>query len=317
MSAGELRLFGLLQTLAPKETIPEAAHRDLLGLARQFLFAGGLPAAMEVLAQRRPMSDCVEAKRAIQAALWDDLGRHTGRLDRARVNRVLAHLPAQVGTKLKYSALDPNGRPRDVKPVLEALVRARIARRVPYAACGSLPLAATASPKHFKLLYLDVGLLAAGRAVRHEDLEGAQDLLGGAQGALCRQFAGQHLLYAQPPTLAPELYGWERQARTSLAEVDFVIAAGEAIVPVHVRAGKAGLLRSLHRFVHELRPPLAVRLDAAPPSLEAVEVRLPEGPVVAYPLLSLPFYMAGQVHRMCREWLASDTARGFQRRAVR
>jgi uncharacterized protein len=317
LPAGESRLFGLLQTLPPGETFPDATHQQLMALARQFLYAGGMPAVMAVLAERRSLHDCADAKRAVQVALWEDLGRHTGRLDPARVNRVLARLPAQVGTKLKYAALDPGARAREIKPVLDALCRARVTRRVPYSTCTGLPLASTASSKHFKLLHLDVGLLASARGLDPADIEGAPDILELADGALCRQFVGQHLLHAGSPMTVPELHGWERQARTSLAEVDYVIAVDSAILPVHVRAGKAGTLRSLHRFVHERRPPLAVRLHAAPPALDSVDVRLPDGSVVSYPLLSLPFYMAGQVHRMCREWLVSDTARGSLRRAVR
>jgi predicted AAA+ superfamily ATPase len=315
--AGESRLFGLLQTLPIGESFPDATHQKLMGLAQQFLFSGGMPAVLAALVEKKSVRDCVEAKRAVQAALWDELGRRTGRLDPARVNRVLARLPAQVGAKLKYAALDPGARARDVKPVLDALCFARIARRVPYTACTGPTLASTASQKHFKLLYLDVGLLAGARGLDPADLEGTEDILAVADGGLCRQFAGQHLLHAQPPRVLPELHTWEREARTSMAEVDFVIGVDESVIPVHVRAGKPGTLRSLHRFAHERRPPLAVRLDAAPPSLGSTDVRLPEGPAVSCPLLSLPFYMAGQVHRLCREWLASDAARGPSRRAVR
>jgi hypothetical protein len=137
------------------------------------------------------------------------------------------------------------------------------------------------------------------------DIEEARDLLAVAGGALCNQFVGQHLLPSRAPVHEPELRCWGREARTSLAEIDYILAEGDHIIPVAIRVGKTGTLRALHRFVHERKPPLGVRLHTGRPALEEVDARLPGGQVVTYPLLSLPFYMAGHVRRLYREWLAS------------
>ena len=65
-------------------------------------------------------------------------------------------------------------------------------------------------------------------------------------------------------------------------------------MPVEVKAGRAGALRSLHQFVAEKHPPVAVRFDALTPSVQnvATEVTSNGQPQrIRYRLLSLPLYL--------------------------
>ena len=117
-------------------------------------------------------------------------------------------------------------------------------------------------------------------------------------GAVCEQFVGQHLLFSREFYREPELHYWVREKKTSSAEVDYVIAMGSSVVPMEVKAGKGGTLKSLHLFLRERRRSLGVRLNAEPPSLLDLETALSHGPNVSYRLLSLPLYLAGQVRRL-------------------
>ena len=63
------------------------------------------------------------------------------------------------------------------------------------------------------------------------------------------------------------------------------------IVPIEVKAGAKGSLRSLHQFVAEKGVSVAVRFDAALPSAHTVTARVRRGGLpaeVTYRLLSLP-----------------------------
>ena len=74
-------------------------------------------------------------------------------------------------------------------------------------------------------------------------------------------------------------------------EVDYVIQQGANILPVEVKSGVAGSLKSLHQFVHDRQLPIAVRCDANPPSLSHVDVKTTTGEDTSYRLLSIPYYM--------------------------
>ena len=87
----------------------------------------------------------------------------------------------------------------------------------------------------------------------------------------------------------------------SSAEVDYVIAVGGKVVPVEVKAGRTGSLKSLHVFLREKGQDFGLRFNSDVPSLLDAETSLADGKNRPFRLLSLPLYMAGQALRLCRE----------------
>jgi len=51
--------------------------------------------------------------------------------------------------------------------------------------------------------------------------------------------------------LKPQLYFWQRQARASSAEVDYLIQRHHEILPIEVKSGAPGTLKSLRFFLDE------------------------------------------------------------------
>lgn len=77
-----------------------------------------------------------------------------------------------------------------------------------------------------------------------------------------------------------------------------------SVVPIEVKAGKSGTLKSLLQFVYQRGTPAAVRFDLGPPSRQRVEhgLRQAKGSVdVSYDLLSLPLYLVEQLPRLFGE----------------
>jgi hypothetical protein len=80
-----------------------------------------------------------------------------------------------------------------------------------------------------------------------------------------------------------------------------VIQLGRQIVPVEVKAGKSGTLKSLQQFVGQKSVPLAVRFDLSVPSFQQVShmTKLRSKTVVTeFDLLSLPLYLVQQLPRL-------------------
>ena len=78
-------------------------------------------------------------------------------------------------------------------------------------------------------------------------------------------------------------------------------AAGSSIIPVEVKAGKSGALRSMHRFIEEKRLPLGVSLYCGPDQIRA---RLSRVGVVR------PGPHAGSLSRTARISLCVSTSGG-------
>jgi len=69
------------------------------------------------------------------------------------------------------------------------------------------------------------------------------------EGALAEQAVGQALRVVEPPFHAPSLYYLARDTPGAEAEVDYLVQQGTRIVPIEVKAGATGTLRSLHALM--------------------------------------------------------------------
>ena len=118
---------------------------------------------------------------------------------------------------------------------------------------------------------------------------------------LAEQFVGQHLLR---PFESPRLTYWLREAKSANAEVDFVTTSGAQVVPIEVKAGKSGTLKSLQQFALNKHATLCIRFDLNPPNIiqTSHSVRVSKGSVpISYTLLSLPLYIVEELPRLMEE----------------
>lgn len=294
-------LKDFLDAYSLSKPLPEAIHGELLRLVRRFMLVGGMPASVAASLVPGGRREDEAERQAILSTYRDDFAKYGRRADPRRIEKLFAKIPRLVGRKFKYSQVDRDERSRELGFALDLLARARVAHRVRHTAANGAPLGAEADDRSFKVLFMDVGLLCRACGLGILDLEEAGDLMAVNSGAVCEQFVGQHLLYAGEPYAEPELYCWMREKSQSSAEVDYVVAVGGTIVPVEVKAGRTGTLKSLHVFLREKGRGFAVRFNTGVPSLLDAQTSLADGNNRPFRLLSLPLYMAGQTLRLCRE----------------
>ena len=123
------------------------------------------------------------------------------------------------------------------------------------------------------------------------------------EGYIAEQFIGQNLRYATGLGYMKELYYWLREGKTGNAEIDFLINIGTHILPVEVKAGKSGTLRSIVQFIRLKEKTRAIRFDLNKPSLQDVPWRTADGTEKTYALLSLPLYLVNKLVRLIDAWL--------------
>ena len=170
-----------------------------------------------------------------------------------------------------------------------------------YSSANGVPLGAQTKDSNFKMLFLDVGLMNTALGLSLLDYERVEDVLLVHSGAVCEQVVGQHLLHSLPFYQEPELYFWSREKANAAAEVDYVLAEGASIVPIEVKAGATGRLKSLHVFLREKHLAFAIRLNGDAPSTLRTEATLPDAESLPFTLLSIPLYLVGQTRRLVRE----------------
>jgi predicted AAA+ superfamily ATPase len=228
----------------------------------------------------------------------DDFSKYGKRIDTQRLGRVFDAIPGGVGKKLKYVNLDRNERAKPLADCVEMLQMARVIYCVTHSAGNGVPLGAEIRSKDRKPLFLDVGLFCCAQGLRSTDLQLAEDLTLVNEGSVAEQFAGQHLLYAGERYEEPTLFYWNREQRSSSAEVDYLLSYGSQVVPVEIKAGKAGSLKSLHVFVSEKRSPVAVRFNTDVPSRCTLASGVASKPSRPFELISLPLYLIEETGRL-------------------
>ena len=262
-----------------------------------------MPEAVRVYLETGSFRAADDVKRALLSTFRDDFSKYGARVDYRRLDKVYQALPGLVGSRFRYVRIDRDERSRDLAPALDLLCRARVAQRVYRSAANGVPLGAELDERRTKLLFLDVGLVLTALGLSALDLEQAGDAMIVGRGAIAEQFVGQHLLYGRAPSVDPDLYFWAREKKGTSSEVDYVVSVGPCVVPVEVKAGATGRLKSLHVFLEQKGRTLGVRLNSEPPSLLHERTAVPGSPPIDYQLLSLPLYLVGQLRRLVRETL--------------
>jgi len=269
----------------------EVIHEVLLRHLRDYFFVGGMPAAVRSFVDSGAMLDAFALQDAIVATYRDDFSKYGVRVDKDCLDAVLRSTARSVGQQVMYSRLAAGYRGQVVKRCVDLLTRARVVERVPSASPAGLPLAASPGHGRFKATLLDIGLMQRLNAMPHDIDITTASLLSLYRGALAEQFVGQELRAAlRDPPMGDALHYWSRagEARGSSAEVDYLVAMKERIVPIEVKSGPAGKLRSLHLLLREY-PHCAPGLVLS----EAPYAELPDQGLVFVPL-----YYAGSLDRL-------------------
>lgn len=273
------------------ETIPETAHQRLLARLREYLFIGGMPEAVLEFKESGSLSEVQEVHRSIVETYQDDFAKYAQHAELVRLQRVFGQIPRHIGRKIKYVNLSREERSREIKACVELLNRAQVCQKVTASHCSGLPLSAETAEDIYKLIFMDVGIVNYLCGGRWNDISEATTQVLVNEGPLAEQFVGQHLAYLDRGK--PQLHYWLREGRANNAEVDYVISQGAQILPVEVKAGASGSLKSLQQFVLEKGSEQAVRFDLNRPSKMKVEAKVRSGgsvKEVQFELLSLPLY---------------------------
>jgi hypothetical protein len=273
---------------------------------RSYFYVGGMPEAVDIFADDGSYKKVSSIHNSIIETYLEDFPKYSGSRNLYRMRNVFNYIARNVGKKIKYSNISSQDQSATIKKDIDLLCMARVITKVTHSHCSGLPLQADLEDKVYKTLFLDIGLMNAlcgldWRMVSQMD-EGR--LIN--EGAIAEQFIGQHLQHLLFDTPNRELTYWLRQGRASNAEIDFVMGLNGAVIPIEVKAGATGRLKSLHQFMGTKDAPMAIRFDASPPSVTPVKTVIRAGNEkkdVQYRLISLPLYLVERLPAITAAYL--------------
>ena len=286
-ASGNELLRSHLRGIRLNSVFDDAVHQKLMDLLRIYLIVGGMPAVVKEYLESRNFLNCQRIQNSLLQAYRNDFGKYAKSSELKYLQKVLDEAPRLVGNRIKYSNVDPHSKSRDIKQALNLLKLAGIVCPIYATAASGLPLGAQVNEMKFKLNFLDVGLMQNACGLQAE-LTLTNNFFMINAGAVTEQLIGQELRAYFDCYLKCGLFFWARDKKSSSAEVDYVVAVDSLILPVEVKAGKTGTLKSLKLFIEEKKSLFGVRFSQEKLSLHDK-------------VLTLPLYMAEQMKRLARE----------------
>lgn len=265
----------------------QGIHEQLMQLFREYLALGGMPAVLSAYLETKSLQYCQEIQTGLLSTYRNDFGKYAKHAQHKYLQLLFEKAPGLIAQWFKYSKVDPNVQPKDLKAALRKLEDAGLLHLVHTTSASGLPLITTMNEKKFKLLFLDVGL--AQRACQLDlSLIFERDVMLLNRGMLAEQFVGQELLAYTDTHECGRLFFWAREKTGSSAEVDYVIHYGENIIPIEVKSGAQGKLKSLQLFMREKSSAFGIRISQQPLSYQNK-------------ILSVPFYLISELQRLIQE----------------
>jgi len=280
---GEDGLVRLITQPESLEHVPHAFHDKLVDYLKRYMIVGGMP---EVVHQYVETED-LTVVRGLQDHLLDafvlDMAKHADPTELPKLRQIWDTIPAQLARenkKFTYSLIKKSARARDFSRSLTWLEFTGQLIRATRITKPGWPPAGYAEASHFKMYYMDVGLLSAMAKLEPSIVLAGDALFREFHGAIAESLAAQMLC----ATGNRALYYWTGQGTS---EVDFVVTPCQKILPLEIKAGINTKAKSLHVYRGKYNPALAIRANQLNVHLDKGLLNLP-----LYALESLDAYVA-------------------------
>lgn len=306
VATGNQVLCDKLSSIHPETKMPESLHEKCLGLYYDYCLVGGMPEVVLEWIDSKDLKSCIKIQQDLLATYRDDFHKYGGEMDAELLNRIFLSVSEQLGNKFVYSRVDSAKKVVKIKNTLTRLCQAKVCTKVRHTAGNGLPLGAESNDKFFKAIMVDIGLVSVQMGLSSTSRGEAKNIIFSNKGGLAEQFVGQQLRTAQAPLVEPRLFYWQTTGGRQ-GEIDYIIQHGHRVVPVEVKSGATGSMKSLHQFMANKHLDFAVRCYTNQPALEDISVKTTLGQPVSYRLLSIPLYLTERLNGLIGHSLKNIT----------
>jgi len=286
-----LDAMGEKEALSYLETVPapQFTHPKLLQLFHTYALIGGMPEIVKNYSENKDLIALKPIYESLITAYIEDVEKYASTDSQVQyIRHAIRASFSQAGKRIKFEGFGNSSyRSRSMSEALRTLENALLIQLIYPSTDAQLPLL----PDHKKsprLQILDTGMLNYFAGIQKEIL-GTVDLNKVYQGTMIEHLVGQELLASQFNALS-SLNFWVREKQTSSAEVDYIWPFEGKLMPIEVKSGAEGKLRSLHLYMDLAPHQMALRFYAG--EISITDASTPGGK--KYKLLNLPYYLVSQ-----------------------
>ncbi len=278
--------------------VPGFAHEKLKSLFHRYALIGGMP---EIVAVYAATGDLIRLKKTYQSLLAgfsDDVEKYAS-------NNAMIHYIRHIfktgfsfaGQRIKFANFGVSDyRSREMGEAFRTLEKTMLLELIYPASSVSIPILSNYR-KSPRLQWVDTGLVNYAAGVQHEIFT-SPSIMTAWKGIIAEHITGQELLAYDNDVLSKRHF-WTREEKNSMAEIDFIFNYNGIIIPVEVKSGDTGRLRSLHLFMDAASHKIAVRICQE--KFAVIDLKTIKGK--PFRLISIPFYQISQISQILDKYV--------------
>ncbi|MEX2485269.1 MAG: AAA family ATPase [Brumimicrobium sp.] len=266
--------------------VDEVTHKVALKLFHTYCIIGGMP---EIIANYRQHSDLTRLV-PIYESIWntykDDISKYAeSRTNQKIIRHVMQSASALVDQRVKFQNFgNSNYKSREIGEAFRSLDMAKIIQII-YPCTNTETPALPDQKKSPRLQILDTGILNFDLNIQAQLLT-MDDLSSAYKGAIIPHLITQELISLNKGSYQKPKF-WVRDKTQSSAEVDLVRVFNGMLIPIEIKSGATGSLRSLHQFIDQSTHHFAIRIYGGVFKIETSKTRKGK----TFYLMNLPYYL--------------------------
>jgi uncharacterized protein len=276
------------------------AHKILINLFHRYAVTGGMPEVVQRDVEKNNLGDLPQVYESIWQTYKNDVEKYTGNeTERRVIKHIIDTATLYVDQRITFEGFgNSNYRSREVGDALRTLEEARIIRLI-YPTTEIQPPIKPDLKKSPRLQFLDTGLVNHSLGIQGEML-GLKDFSAAYRGTIIPHLITQEWISISTYTDHKPNF-WVREKKQSQAEVDLIFPYKNKVIPIEVKSGSTGSLRSLHQFINTAEHPYAVRIYGG--EFGITKAVTPAGK--PYLLMNLPYYLGTKITEYI-EWFVEN-----------
>ena len=267
------------------------AHQTLLDLYNNYVIIGGMPEVIKIYAENRSMTELSDIYESLWSSYQDDVEKYANNAtDTKIIKHIMNTAHYETDKRIKFNNFgNSNYRSREVSEAMRNLDAAQIIRLI-YPATVTEPPVQANLKKSPRLQFLDTGLLNYALNIQ-AGMIGMKDLSKTYKGAIIPHIVTQELIALNHKNKQKPNF-WVREKAQASSEIDLLITSQNMLIPIEIKSGNTGSLKSLHEFVNRSNHHYAIRIYAGKFSIEQNKTPASK----KYILMNLPYYLSSKIY---------------------
>lgn len=272
----------------------------LYELFHEFALIGGMPGIASAYIYEKDITRIRNLYSGIIESYKEDVEKYAANdTNRKVIRHIMETAPYEIDNRINLNHFgSSNFRTREVKESMDALSKARLIELI-YPTTQTTPPIVANFKKRPRLHFLDVGLVNYQLGL-HQELLSINDLHQSSKGKLVQQIVNQEIKSLDYLPGSKRAF-WVREEKGASSEVDIIYAYKNLLVPIEVKSGASGTLRSLHEFMDRCPHNFAVRIYGGKLSINELSTSKSK----KYKLLNLPYFLSGWIKEYL-DWFCKE-----------